>query len=229
MVVGGYDSSRVNGNFTTFPVADFSDDLPCPLQVNITGLTFSGQSLLNTSEVITACIEPYTQRSVFPPDVASAFAQVTGQNSTAYPKGMEYASDETPAGDMTITLSNGYNTTITNSELFTLLRGSDEYGRYAITNTSIVEAGVADNRDEDPSTQTPTLGGLFLTFNYLVVDYNQSVFRMAPAVASDVETEMTLKTVCTPTPTPIASSSPVPSSSRYERAVKCRRLVFGLT
>lgn len=210
MVLGGYDASRVDGNFTTFPVADGSESLPCPLQVNVTGLIFARQPLLNGSEVMIACIEPYVQRFVFTPAIANSFAQITGQNATLY-SGMDYDAANTPPGDLTITLSTGYNTTITNSELFTLRRGSDQYGRYAITNASVVEAGISDSRNKDPASQTLTLGGLFLTFNYLVMDYEQMEFRLAAAVASDVDTGTTLQTVCTRTATPSAKPSPAPS------------------
>ncbi|KAK3637412.1 hypothetical protein LTR22_018284 [Elasticomyces elasticus] len=211
MVVGGYDTSRVAGNFTTFPVSDASSRLPCPLQVNVTGLTFAGWSLLNNSDIMTACVEPYKQKFVFTPAIANYFARITGQNSTAI-KGMGYNSTNPPLGELVVTLSNGYTTTISNSELFALRRGSDQYGRYAITNASVVEAGISDNRDEDESTQTPTLGGLFLTFNYLIIDYANDEFRMAPAVASSQDMETSLKTLCTPTPTPLAPppSSPTP-------------------
>ncbi|KAK0927438.1 hypothetical protein LTR29_017642, partial [Friedmanniomyces endolithicus] len=213
MVLGGYDASRVDGNFTTFPVADGSESLPCPLQVNVTGLIFARQPLLNGSEVMIACIEPYVQRFVFTPAIANSFAQITGQNATLY-SGMDYDAANTPPGDLTITLSTGYNTTITNSELFTLRRGSDQYGRYAITNASVVEAGISDSRNKDPASQTLTLGGLFLTFNYLVMDYEQMEFRLAAAVASDVDTGTTLQTVCTRTATPSAKPSPAPSPKR---------------
>ncbi|KAK0287309.1 hypothetical protein LTR35_002804 [Friedmanniomyces endolithicus] len=210
MVLGGYDAARVNGNFTSFPVAEASAALPCPLQVNITGLYFAGQSLLGDSQAMTACIEPYVQRFVFTPAVSQTFAQITAQNASLY-KGMDYNASSIPSGDLTITLSNGYTTNVTNDELFTLRRGSDQYGRYAITNNTVVEAGISDNRAKSPASQTPTLGGLFLTFNYLVMDYENDEFRLAPAVASDAQTGSSLTTVCTPTATPPASPSPTPA------------------
>ncbi|KAK3622056.1 hypothetical protein LTR56_022428 [Elasticomyces elasticus] len=222
MVVGGYDTSRVAGNFTTFPISDASSRLPCPLQVNVTGLTFAGWSLLNDSDTMTACVEPYKQKFVFTPAIANYFAQITGQNSTAI-KGMGYNSTNPPLGELVVTLSNGYTTTISNSELFALRRGSDQYGRYAITNASVVEAGISDNRDEAESTQTPTLGGLFLTFNYLIIDYESDEFRMAPAVTSSQDTEASLETLCTPTPTPLApppaSPTPAPKHSTNTGAI----------
>ncbi|KAK5735379.1 hypothetical protein LTR17_008231 [Elasticomyces elasticus] len=217
MVVGGYDTSRVAGNFTTFPVSDASSRLPCPLQVNVTGLTFAGWSLLDESDTMTACVELYKQKFVFTPAIANFFAQITGQNSSSI-KGMGVNSTKPPLGELVVTLSNGYTTSISNSDLFALRRGSDQYGRYAaITNASVVEAGISDNRDEDEGTQTPTLGRLFLTFIYLIIDYENDEFRMAPAVASSQDTEASLETLCTPTPTPLApppvSPAPAPKHS----------------
>ena len=156
---------------------------------------------------------------MFTLDVASAFSRVISQNSLAY-SGMYYPVNQRPTGNLTITLSNGYNTTITNSELFAPLRGSDQYGRYAIVNNSIIEAGVADNRKSDPSSVLPTLGGLFLTFNYLIVDYEKGEFRLAPAVPSDQQiASSNITTICTPTPSPSSAPSPpafaTPTSTRY--------------
>ncbi|KAF2177629.1 hypothetical protein K469DRAFT_356510 [Zopfia rhizophila CBS 207.26] len=213
LVIGGYDQARINGEFSTFPVG-----LP---------LIRAG------SDEIIACVEPATQRSVFTPEIATTFAQITGQNSTLYPKGMHYNVSERPMGDMTITLSNGYQTTISNEELFTPLRGSDKNGRYAITNDSIVEAGVADNRKNDPGDVTPTLGGLFLTFNYLVVDYAKGEFRLAPAVAAtndNVSPNPT--TICTPSdsaaPAPIPTSSDKPGGSKMNVGAIAGGTVGGL-
>ena len=214
LVIGGYDQARVAGPFTSLPVGNWSLSRSCPLQVTVSQITYAGISLFaNSSETINACIEPSTQRNVFTPDVASAFGRVTSQNSTAY-SGMYYPVNQRPTGNLTITLSNGYNTTITNSELFTPLRGSDQYGRYAIVNNSIIEAGVADNRQSDPSSVLPTLGGLFLTFNYLIVDYEKGQFRLAPAVPSDQQTASSnITTICTPTSSPSSAPSPPASAT----------------
>ena len=112
---------------------------------------------------------------MFTLDVASAFGRVTSQNSLAY-SGMYYPVNQRPTSNLIITLSNSYNTTITNSELFAPLRGSDQYSRYAIVNNLIIKAGVADNRKSNPSSVLLTLSGLFLTFNYLIVDYKKGEF-----------------------------------------------------
>lgn len=214
LVVGGYDASRVNGNFTTFPIGQWSLTQACPFQVNVTGLSYSGISLLgNGTQNMIACVEPSVQHIELPPTLAQAFGNATNQNTSFY-NGMTYPSSAGPNGTLSITLSNNYTTTITNSELFTLERGSDQYGRYSIVNTSVVEAGVADTRTSNPDTVTPTLGGLFLTFNYLLVDYEKGQFQLAPAIPASQSETLQLKTICTPTPTPRPSpnaTKPTPS------------------
>ena len=149
-------------------------------------MEYSGIKLLDNGSMI-ACVEPASERFVFPPDITTQFALATGQNSSAYPS-MTYPASNRPIGNLTITLSNGYTTTITNEELFTYERGSDANGRYAIINNTVVQAGVSDTRGKDPSSITPTLGGLYLTFNYLIVDYDHAgMFSLASAVASSVQ------------------------------------------
>lgn len=213
MVVGGYDAARVNGSFQSFNISKATTSLPGPLQVNITGLEFAGSSLLNANQVLQAVIEPYTQRFVFTSAVAQKFGNITAQDPVAYPNGMQYPAGDYPAGDLTITLSTGYKTTITNNELFTILRGSDSYGRYAITNNTVIEAGIADNRASAKNGAFATLGGLFLTFNYLMIDYHQGNFSLAPAKSSTATPTPNIKTVCTPTATPSNSTTPAAAST----------------
>jgi hypothetical protein len=161
---------------------------------------------------IPTCIEPSVQRFVFPPAIAKNFALYTGQNSTLYPKTMRYNVTTRPVGDLVITLSNGYTTTITNDELFVPLRGSDKNGRYTITNDSTLEAFVSDTRDQKPSDVDTSFGAMFLTFNYLMVDYANNTFNLAPAIISKTgDKRRDLTTVCKasqnspPPPTPSAA------------------------
>jgi hypothetical protein len=218
--VGGYDSARINSSasFTSFPVGQWSLKRACPLQVSIRNLTFANLPLMNPGDAeIPACIEPSTQRFVFSPAVALNFAQYTGQNSTLFPKTMRYEASKRPAGDLQITLSTGYQTTIPNEELFAPLRGSDKNGRYTIINDTVVEAFVADNREANPADVESALGGMFLTFNYLMVDYAKGEFNLAPAITTQSSTiQSNLTTICTPaaqnTPPATTSSASVEAS-----------------
>jgi hypothetical protein len=214
LVVGGYDRARVDpaSNFTSFPIGEWSLERACPLQVTVTNLTYQDLPLIpDGSDGLIACIEPSTQRFVFPPAIAQAFGVYTGQNETAYPGKMHYNVSSRPMGDLVVTLAGGYQSTIPNKELFAPLRGSDRNGRYAITNDSTLEAFVSDTRAMDPGDVDSTLGGLFLTFNYLLVDYAKSDFQLAPAVAADAKDVSPDPTaICTPTSTTAVSPTPTP-------------------
>ena len=211
LTIGGYDPARVAGNFTTFPLGNWTLQQPCPLQVTISSITYNrpnGNSNLLTSENMIACIEPFQDHFTFTPDVANKFANVTGYNSSY--DGLTYPIGQAPDGDLIITLDNNYTTVVPNFEFVALERGSDQFGHYAITNSSIVETGIAYNALSDPTTVQPTLGGIYLTLNYLIVDYESGQFQLAPAVQGNQPTSpQAIKAICTQTP---KSSHPNSSS-----------------
>lgn len=211
LVIGGYDNSRVAGAFTSFPVSKNTKTVPGPLQVSISGLSFCGTSLLDDGQILSAMIEPFSPKFLFTPTIAQKFGNITGQNPAMYKSGLQYSADSVPQGDLVITLTNGYTTTITNNELFTLVRGSDQYGSYIITNDTVVEAGIADNRAKVSKGTTATLGGIFLTFNYLLVDYLQGNFSLAQAVPSSQSPSRDIRTICTPSS--VVSTNSTSSSS----------------
>ncbi|KAL8958160.1 MAG: hypothetical protein Q9193_004727, partial [Seirophora villosa] len=202
LVVGGYDTSRIAENLTAFPIGDWTQ-LPCPLQVTVTELWYiipgsaRRDSLFdsNTTSMI-ACVEPFQQRFTFLPSMVKQFARWTRYNDT-YP---DLTFPFRPPGALEIKLDNGYRTVIPNEHLFTPKRGSDRDGHYVVTNSSVLETGIADNTDKkdgDPDLQ-PILGGLFLTFNYLVVDYDNSRFQLAPTVRDAERSTRNITPVCTP-------------------------------
>ncbi|KAL8947885.1 MAG: hypothetical protein Q9222_005878 [Ikaeria aurantiellina] len=205
LVLGGYDTSRINGSLAKFPIGDWALQRPCPLQVTVAEILYvtpdGSQSplLSNQSDGMTACVEPFQERFTFTPDVVHQFANLTSYNSS-YPK-LTYPVRAKPNGSLQITLDNGYTTTIPNDHLVTLKRGSDTNGHYVVTNSSIVETGIAYNVDQDPSTVTLFLGGTYLTFNYLVVDYDNNQFQMAPVVQGPRVSKQNLMKMCTPTAT----------------------------
>ena len=196
LVIGGYDKSRIVGDFTTFPLNNSPSQQPCPLSVRIKSIQYSEQDPrstktlfaannsvgLESDQYILACVEPFQERFSFPQNVTDAFGNATGWGLSKAYGGFVFPVKERPSGNLTITLDNGYSTTIPNSALFTPKRGSDQYGHYVITNSSLVEAGVAYNLDDDPSSIRPLLGGTWLTQNYLLVDYTANRFQLAEAL-----------------------------------------------
>ena len=199
LTIGGYDPVRVAGDFTTFPLGSWTLQQPCPLQVTVSSIMYNqpnGSSELLESGPMVACIEPFQAHLTFTPDVVEKFANVTGYNSSF--AGLTYPIAQAPDGNLTITLENNYTTVIPNSELVTIQRGSDQLGHYAITNSSIVQAQIEYDAQSDPTTVQPILGGTYLTFNYLVVDYESGQFQLAPAVQANQPTSsQVIKTICT--------------------------------
>jgi len=197
IVVGGYNSARLAGNFTEFPLQQLDPKNACPLQVTVADVLYSfpnktTKSLFTdgASNRMIACIEPFQQRFTFPEAVLDVFETLTGHDRSFH-SGLTYPVAQRPLGDLTVKLDNGYTSTIPNYELVTKLRGSDEYGRYSIVNDSIVEVGIAFNVINNTNV-VPILGGLFLTMNYLFVDYEMGLFKLAPATqdAQDGSSEM---------------------------------------
>lgn len=207
LVVGGYDTSRIVGDLTTFPIGNWTH-LPCPLQVTVTEVwyfipgTNTRNSLFESNMTsMIACVEPFQHRFTFLPSMVKQFARWTRYND-AYPA---LTFPRLPGGALEIRLDNGYRTIIPNDHLFTPKRGSDEDGHYVVTNSSIVESGIEDNTDnmDGDSDLRPILGGLFLTFNYLVVDYDNNRFQMASSLQGAPGSIANIVSVCTPTPTPM--------------------------
>ncbi|KAL8779724.1 MAG: hypothetical protein Q9213_006792 [Squamulea squamosa] len=204
LVVGGYDASRIATNLTTFPLGTWTNQQPCPLQVKVAEIIYISSniniSLLSPiTGSVTACIEPQQQRFTFLPSMAQKFANFTGYNDS-YP-GLTYPTGTRPDGALQITLDNGYTTNIPNDHLFNPQRGSDKNGQYVVTNSSILDTGIAYNVDDADADVQLILGGLFLTYNYIVVDYDNNRFQMAPIVQGPQSSSANITKICTPTPT----------------------------
>ena len=208
LTIGGYDSAKVAGDFITFPLGNWTQQQPCPLQVNVRSIVYdlpNGTSIPLSSGNMPACIDPFQDRFSFPPAVVNKFTSITN-HSSSFNGSLNYPTSNAPDGGLTITLDNNHTTVIPNSELVTLLRGSDQFGHYVITNTSLVQTEIAKSQPDNVQT---TLGGIYLTFNYLLVDYESRQFQLAPAVAaSSVPTTRAVKQICTPTAPAVNTSSP---------------------
>lgn len=233
LVIGGWDTARVDGEPTYYPIGSWSVERPCPLQVTITGLDYNdvsgtSQSLFsNSSQTLAACIEPFEHSFNFPPDITQRFADVTNWNSSF--KGLTYPVAQAPTGNLTIRLSNGFTTVIPNSELVALDRGSDSLGRYALTNTSIVQTAIANNIGQDPSDVQVYLGSVYLAMNYLIVDYDAGNFTLAPAIQGNSLASPVLKTICTPTATPtLLPTPPAPKKSSSDTGAIVGGIVGGV-
>ena len=229
LTIGGYEASRVAGNLTTFPLGDWAIQKPCPLQVTINRIIYTrpnGTSDVLNAASIVACIDPFQDRFTFPKDVYQKFANITSHN-TSYPA-LTYPTNGAPDGNLTIILDNNYTTVVPNPELVALDRGSDQFGHYVITNSSIVDADISNTAQTDPNTAQAVLGALYLTFNYLVVDYESDLFQLAPAVPANQPTiSQALKSICTQIPTNASVPSVLPAPAPHRDSGRIGAIVGG--
>lgn len=209
VIFGGYDSARVNGSFTWFPIGNRFPGLNCPLQVLVDDVTLhnsngSNSLMQDSSSRIPACIEPIQNAFTFSTEMWNEYAARAGHLTTQPIDGSPPYTDQTyPAesealiGSLSFTLSNEqsdiYNTTIPHYEVYSHVRGADENGLYAVINNTRSMSAVAS-----PATGilgVPVLGGVFLSQNYLLIDYERGVFGLAPAIIGKMD-ESERKVVC---------------------------------
>ncbi|KAK0729628.1 hypothetical protein B0H67DRAFT_3482 [Lasiosphaeris hirsuta] len=218
LVLGGYDSSSLAGPFfdyditTTKPV----ENRFCPLQILVTGLTMNVQTanstisrtLVDRSNKLDACIEPYDNLFRVPQAVLDTFQTVFKQatkfsGDSVQPS--EYQSSllnlepgivfPKDAGDFNATLrfTINYNQTVDIPvfELIRPLRGLDSKGK-VVVNEKYNEIQIyASPAPED----APVLGKAFLSQIYLYVNYENMKFHLA---SQNLEAN---------TPLPVASES----------------------
>jgi hypothetical protein len=123
IIIRGYDEARIPGNLTTFP-----SNPECPLFVNITDISYNTDTgstsiFANPNQVLTSCADPYYRVLELPESMWSKFVNVTGGllNTTLAkqnPSLITYPRENRPSGNITVTLSNGYQTVIPNLETF---------------------------------------------------------------------------------------------------------------
>jgi hypothetical protein len=89
IIFGGYDTSRVNGSFTWFPMGIRFPGLDCPLQVLLddvvlTDLDGSQSLMADASSKIPACLEPIQNAFTFSSAMYGKWANLT-QHPDAQP------------------------------------------------------------------------------------------------------------------------------------------------
>lgn len=105
------------------------------------------------------------------------WGNTTSSGQPTYP-----LSSEPLFGNLTITLANGYETVIPHHELVSQVRGTDKIGAYAVIDTSHITTSLGSKQNNS----TPTLGGVYLSQNYLFVDYKHKFFGLAPAITGNL-------------------------------------------
>ena len=200
LVLGGMDRARLAGPWTNFSTQAHYLDTQCPLQVLVKDIRLNNErgsfSLFADSDAtVIACIDPLQNQFTFTPTMYNVFASLTEHpTDLAMEGGSNFTEQTYPLsaapllGNITVELSNGYTTHVPNYEFVSQERGTDPQGKYAVINESrlMVAAGTTGTASLD-GVQIPILGGVYLSQNYLMVDWDSGVFKLAPAVPGEMD------------------------------------------
>ncbi|KAI9858399.1 MAG: hypothetical protein M1813_007503 [Trichoglossum hirsutum] len=190
LTVGGLDFARVKGQgWSNHSTGTQNLDYPCPLQVRIRDIRLNNTqgsfSLLADPQLtVPACIDPLQNAFTFTQAIYDRWANLTKHPANGSLPGepaftsQTYPKDREPLiGTLTVTLDDGFETVIPHYELLSEERGTDIQGKYSVVNASRIMAAVSN--DDAPS--VPILGGVYLSQNYLYVDYDKGTFHLAAA------------------------------------------------
>ncbi|TQN68857.1 hypothetical protein CSHISOI_06613, partial [Colletotrichum shisoi] len=191
LVVGGYNEARFNeSKVTRFPMWEIHTPVPCPLPVVVSDILLTNKdgdhSLFDPGVRVAACIDTVQNSFSLTPSMFSKFQRLANRTES---DGRAFAESDFPAdrepllGSLTIKLANGYTSVIPHYELVNHVRGTDARGRYAVLNNSRISTAVGSGLS-DLGDNIPILGGVFLSQNYLHVDYDAGVFWLSPQVAN---------------------------------------------
>ena len=200
LVLGGVDRVRIAGTWTNFTTQAHYTDARCPLQVLVKDVRLNNERgsfslFADSAATVVACIDPLQNQFTFTQTMYNVFASLTNHPTDPTIEGGSNFTEQTYPlsaapllGNLTVELSNGYITEIPNYELVSQERGTDAQGKYAVINDSrlMVAAGTTGTSTLG-AVQIPVLGGVYLSQNYLMVDYDSGVFRLAPALLGEMD------------------------------------------
>ncbi|KAF7537878.1 hypothetical protein G7054_g3395 [Neopestalotiopsis clavispora] len=203
LVIGGIDVARFDAStIQEFPIAAYGASTSCPLQVMLSDVVLTNVNgnfslFKDPAARVPACIDTIQNAFTFTKAMYAEWASLTqhidydGSNYTA----QTYPADREPLiGQLTVTLSNGYTSVIPHYELVSQQRGPDTQGKYSVTNASRIMAAVQTGQG-DLGVDVPLLGGVFLSQNYLRVDYDQNKFWLSKAIINGSVTP-SVQTTC---------------------------------
>ncbi|KAJ6262750.1 hypothetical protein Dda_1307 [Drechslerella dactyloides] len=202
LVLGGYDQSRVVGNFAEFDI-NYDDDTefrPCPFRVGIQKIDLKFDKDSETAPFIDmeannpyACIEPYDNLFRFPSARLLSLDSLGLKNGKVASDwlpdlqinepGLRYSAGSPPPFSLSIVLNGNdedLSIVIPKEELEHPLRGINPNGTYAVNN-NYTELNVF----QDPAVRnTIVFGKAFLSQVYLAVDYEARKFYLATSSSS---------------------------------------------
>ncbi|GKT40992.1 uncharacterized protein ColSpa_01173 [Colletotrichum spaethianum] len=191
LVVGGFNEARFDDSkVTKFSMWGANAPVSCPLQVTISDIILTNKdgdhSLSDPGVRVAACIDTVQNSFTFTPTVFDRFQKLGNHidsDGEAF-DASEFPADREPLlGSLTIKLSNGYTTVIPHYELVHHVRGTDSRGKFAVLNNTRIDTTVSSGLS-DLGQNITLLGGVFLSQNYLHVDYNAGNFWLSPQVAN---------------------------------------------
>ncbi|KDN61368.1 hypothetical protein CSUB01_09657 [Colletotrichum sublineola] len=191
LIVGGYNEARFDASkVSTFRMWRTDAPIACPLQVTIAEMTLNNKNgdhpLIDPDVGVAACIDTVHNSFTFTPAMFSKFQKLgnyTESDGEAFDES-DFPIDREPLiGTLTIKLTNGYTTVIPHYELVTHVRGTDPRGKYAVLNNTRLSTTISSG-NSDLGDNIPILGGVFLSQNYLHVDYDAGSFWLSPQVAN---------------------------------------------
>lgn len=211
LTIGGYDTARVDGEFTTFP--SFDDCATCLVVNNITWIWEGGSTSLfaNDSEILQIGLDPFVKGIDLPQHMFQKFMDATLGVYDPDLGLITYPVDNPPNGNISVTLSNGYETTILADEIFSKPRLYNEEGIYEISNETVT-IGLVTNSTE--AGYVASWGMPYLTMNYLLMDHDKREFKMAQAVRGDFGASggALISTICGPEQVPTGESTAGPNN-----------------
>ncbi|KAJ9497521.1 hypothetical protein LTR99_009139 [Exophiala xenobiotica] len=218
VVVGGYDSTRFVGTPTSFP-----SNSKCEFCVVVTGMSYDtvdGSTTLfsNSSESLQVSLNPSGRVLYVPQDMFENFATASNGTWDASLGNLRYSPGSPPTGNLTVTLKNGYKTTIPSEELFMYPRLYNQQGQYQISNDTVLIAEVLNFTNNGFLLDW---GIPFLTMNYIIGDYANNHFLMAPAIRTDFQNQgggYELEAICEATTTQSSTTSTTSASAKTSSA-----------
>ncbi|KPM40532.1 hypothetical protein AK830_g6008 [Neonectria ditissima] len=222
LVFGGVNEARFDmDKRTEFDMWGAGASVNCPLQILLSDVLVTNEdgdhSLLpDKDSKISACIDTIQNSFTLTDSMFEKFQEIGNHiedDGSEYKPSVFPGDRDSLLGTLTIRFSNGYSSVIPHYELINHERGTDDQGKYAVLNNSRIAASVSSGQS-DLGANVPILGGVFLSQNYLQVDYKTGKFWLSPqvkngtlpdkitALCSDDGDEST----ASPTATPGASS-----------------------
>ncbi|RMZ84113.1 hypothetical protein DV738_g707, partial [Chaetothyriales sp. CBS 135597] len=217
LVIGGYDRARVDGPWTVFPTYE-----GCPTCVTVVDITYVSEGgstslMANSNDYLDIGLEPFTSGLSLPQDMFESFAAATGATFDSTYQLLTYPIDDPPTGNLSVTFSDGYQTTIPSQELFLRPSTYDAEGIYTVINESILIS--ATTNDTSPG-YVASWGMPILTMNYILVDHEYQEWKIAPALrepASSIGSPL-IATICASAPSS-STTRPSPGPKSHVGAI----------